>query len=700
MHSAGSSCLFTNAATHVSSFRARRAKPRVLVSCSSKRAGHTKDLAALLSSMGLCVTAQTALPVYANTTNFRVQPEHTVSVRRALLEDLLMKEMGTRLKSLSDDDLMLVLEQVHGSTIPLSLTAPSLRNTDDNSTLNAPSSSSSSSSSNASATQDPLTDRQASHSLASSSSETAAKDDKHMSATQFTSAPVTGAKLPDALVGQQAKDAVDKLPGLDERLQQAEGTAGKLPDVSRMRQEAKAAADALPDAWQQQTFRLQAFTRPLMQRLQGSPSTPQVIKPALEAQQPQARAAQASPSSSSLSGQQPLSRQEPGTSQQLSDDDAQQQDVPNEGTASPAEVEEEAQASSAGGQGVSAAELNSREAASDSSQAAASGTLAPAPRASGLTGHAEEGSARQPLDSKEQQAVTDKAEDATTRMLQSAGVALPSSGSNPSTSAEGSAAQPAQVGDPTVASYLGAIWRRTLPQLLFLASVTTFSTLAAAGATTARLKLQPVAQLAQAPIKAADNASQSGHVLTGLAAANQAVWMRLSDIAGRSRTGANGSAEGASQGSLQLRLPSGQSAAGLLPDRGPQHQQHTNGQGDWAGNGHLPVLDEWGRGVIQFEPPEHVSSEDQGLKRDNSAEQSAGSGPGPILWVRNDPEEQSGTDQVDKAAVQAILWRRGHPDDQSTGKAPTEAAVVPVRLRRSRLHRHDVSVESLLDNVE
>ncbi|KAL0028789.1 hypothetical protein WJX79_008111 [Trebouxia sp. C0005] len=225
--------------------------------------------------MGLYVTAQTALPVYASPTNVRVQSEHTVSVRRALLEDLLMKEMGTRLKSMSDDDLMLVLEQ-----------------------------------------------------------------------------------------------------------------------------EAKAAAGALPDAWQQQTFRLQAFTRPLMQRLQGSASTPQASKPALEAQQPEARAAQASPSSSLLSGQQPLSSQEPGTSQQ------------------------------------------------------------------------------------EQQGGTDEAEDAITRMLQSAGVALPSSASSPNTSAGGSAAQPAQVGsrsDPMVASYLGAIWRRTLPQLLFLASVTTFSTLVVNG---------------------------------------------------------------------------------------------------------------------------------------------------------------------------------------------------------------------------
>ncbi len=169
----------------------------------------------------------------------------------------------SRLKSLSDGDLMLVLEQVHGGTFPLSLTAPSLRNTEDNTTLNAPSSSPSSSSSNASPTQDLLTDRQA-----SSSSGSAAKDDKPMPAAQSPSAPVTDAKLRDAPVGQQAKDAVDKLPGLDERLQQAKG---KLPDVAHMRQEAKAAADALPDAWQQQTFRLQAFTRPLMQRLQGAP---------------------------------------------------------------------------------------------------------------------------------------------------------------------------------------------------------------------------------------------------------------------------------------------------------------------------------------------------------------------------------------------------------------------------------------------
>ncbi len=250
----------------------------------------------------------------------------------------------------------------------------------------------------------------------------------------------------------------------------------------------------------------------------------------------------------------------------------------------------------------------------------------------------------------------------------------------------------------------GAIWRRTLPQLLFLASVTIFSTLVASLAqnTAARLKLPPVAQPAQGPIKAADDASQNGHILTGLAAANQAVWMRLSDLVGRSKSGATESAEGASQDSVpqQLSLPSDQSAAGLLPNRAQQHEQHTNGKGNWAGNGHLPVLDEWGRAVIQFQAPDHVSSQDQRHQADNSPEQSAGSGPGPILWVRNDPEAQSGIDQVANAADQKILWRRGHTDDQSTETAPTEAAVVPVRLRRSRLHRHDVSVESLLDNVE
>ena len=177
----------------------------------------------------------------------------------------------------------------------------------------------------------------------------------------------------------------------------------------------------------------------------GAPSTPQASKPALEAQQPQARAAQASPGSSLLSGQQPPSSQKPSTSQQQTADDTLQQDAPSEGTASPAEVEQEAEASNAGGQEVSAAELNSREAAPEGSQASANGALAPASRATGLTreGYADEGSERQPFDrkevserqpldrkegserqpfgSKEQQGVTDEDEDATTRMLQSAG---------------------------------------------------------------------------------------------------------------------------------------------------------------------------------------------------------------------------------------------------------------------------------------
>ncbi len=155
----------------------------------------------------------------------------------------------------------------------------------------------------------------------------------------------------------------------------------------------------------------------------GAPSTPQASKPALEAQQPQLKAAQASPSSSLLSGQQPPSTQKPSTSQQQSADGTLQQDAPGQGTALPAEGEEEAEASSAGGQGVSAAELNSREAAADGSKTAAGERSAPAPKASGLTreGYAEEGRERQSLDSQEQQGGTDEAEDATTRMLQSAG---------------------------------------------------------------------------------------------------------------------------------------------------------------------------------------------------------------------------------------------------------------------------------------
>jgi len=141
-----------------------------------------------------------------------------------------------RLKSLSDDDLVTVLEQVHNGSFLLSLAAPSLHDpgTDDN-----PSSAPPRLSDNPPANPDAasLTDRQATHSFASSGSTSPQRDGTQSTEEQPATAP--------------------------------EAAVGKSPELPQTGQEGKAAGQSLPDAWQQQTYRLQAFTRPLMQRLQG-----------------------------------------------------------------------------------------------------------------------------------------------------------------------------------------------------------------------------------------------------------------------------------------------------------------------------------------------------------------------------------------------------------------------------------------------
>lgn len=142
----------------------------------------------------------------------------------------------SRLKSLSDDDLIAVLEQIHHGRFPLSLAAPSLHDSSADVNPAASSSSTDSYTSSSEPNADLLMDRQASHSTASSSSATLQEDNRRPKQEQPASV---------------SKTAV-----------------GKLPETAQSSQE-KAAAASLPDAWQQQSHRLQALTRPLVQRLQG-----------------------------------------------------------------------------------------------------------------------------------------------------------------------------------------------------------------------------------------------------------------------------------------------------------------------------------------------------------------------------------------------------------------------------------------------
>ena len=59
------------------------------------------------------------------------------------------------------------------------------------------------------------------------------------------------------------------MPGGQQSDKQAQPIVASPTGKEGADQQDAAAPKSLPDAWQQQTFRLQAFAKPLMQRLQG-----------------------------------------------------------------------------------------------------------------------------------------------------------------------------------------------------------------------------------------------------------------------------------------------------------------------------------------------------------------------------------------------------------------------------------------------
>ena len=156
---------------------------------------------------------------------------------------------------MSDEDLLVMLEQVHSGRFPVA--APSLRDPE------TPSQSAASVSSQArtvspSSSQyaNQLADRQASNSKATSSS--AAAQDTSSSTNSSTTGKTTAAKIAS---GPQRVD---------------ENAAGA---------DAKSGFEGLPEAVQQQGYRFQAFTRPLMQRMQGQALTTTVVAIALSSMQ-------------------------------------------------------------------------------------------------------------------------------------------------------------------------------------------------------------------------------------------------------------------------------------------------------------------------------------------------------------------------------------------------------------------------------
>lgn len=129
---------------------------------------------------------------------------------------------------MSDDDLVTVLEQVHQGRFQLPVAAPSLSNPQP-------------SPDTVSGAAPPLTRTNSS------------LDMQSVTDRQAANGPPSSTAQDEPQSGKQAQPAASSPTG-------REGTD----------QQDAAAAQSLPDAWQQHTFRLQAFTKPLMQHLQGA----------------------------------------------------------------------------------------------------------------------------------------------------------------------------------------------------------------------------------------------------------------------------------------------------------------------------------------------------------------------------------------------------------------------------------------------
>lgn len=253
----------------------------------------------------------------------------------------------------------------------------------------------------------------------------------------------------------------------------------------------------------------------------------------------------------------------------------------------------------------------------------------------------------------------------------------------------------------------GFVWRRTEPQLVLLVIAATISTLAGtlAQLAAARSHQHAAASLpsqhqrqasAQAP---GDNVQHVSGVQQQLATLTQAMWQGL-----LARVGRNKDLEPTRQ--VQPRqsdaaLGSSQVQPGSVPEISGGSADTKKGLPspvESAGNGrnHSRLKDEWGRPIVQI-PGASANGVHQ--HQGSDVGQAADKLPSKILWVRKDPEEHeisNGTELSNVQTDQTVLWQC----DQAHNHAAEQADGVPRRFRRSRLGKHAVSIESLLDNVE
>lgn len=196
-----------------------------------------------------------------------------------------------------------------------------------------------------------------------------------------------------------------------------------------------------------------------------------------------------------------------------------------------------------------------------------------------------------------------------------------------------------------------------------------------------------------------DTAQQVNRLQQRLAGVRRGLWQGLLAKVGRHKSPGS---EQADPGQTEAALGASQIQAGTLPEISGGRLESGNGRSghvESGGNGqnHAREEDEWGRPVVQI-PMASGNGVHQHLASDVG--QSADKGPSKVLWVRKDPEEPASSDGSQppdsRTDPQTVLWSC----DPAQHHAAEQADGLPRRFRRSRLGRHAVTVESLLDNVE
>ena len=233
-----------------------------------------------------------------------------------------------------------------------------------------------------------------------------------------------------------------------------------------------------------------------------------------------------------------------------------------------------------------------------------------------------------------------------------------------------------------------------------------FSTLAAtaAQASTARwhqlvAALPNQRQISRPPQGTEDDLSQPSGSRRLFGFLPQAVWPRLSARFGQSRPSA-ASNDGVLQPTAASKLS--QPTSGCLDQvdqsivGDSKHLQRSfNSTG--SGSRHERQEDEWGRPIVHLQAAsEPIAQQHQVSETGESANGATGT----VLWVRMDPEEHDSSNgdklQSSKQGSQVTRSQK----DGTNGHAGQNVRAVPRRFRPSRLARHEVSIEALLDNVE